>query len=125
MTHDRMDGRLVEIGKGGTRDASTLEMGIVLAEEFKGSGRGGGRGDALVAVPGHVDQPVKPRLGREGGRKEGRLGNWRSGGGGVVDGVVGVGDERGGIGDVVGGSHDTSNDLDEMNYKHDHKTQIN
>ena len=125
MTHDGMDRSLVEVGKGGTRDASTLVMRTVLAEELKGSGRDGRRGDALVVVPGHVDQAVKPRLGGVGGRKEGRLRNLRSGGGGVVDGVVGVGDKGGGIGDVMGGSHDTSNVLDEMNYKHDHQTQIN
>ena len=125
MTHDRMDGRLVEVGKGGTRDASTWGMGAELAEELKGGRRDGRGWDALVAVPGHVDQALKPGLGGVDGREEGRLRNLRPGGGGVVGGGEGGGDQGGGVGDVVVGRHDSSNDLDEMNYKLDHQNQIN
>ena len=125
MTHDGMDRSLVEVGKGGTRAASTWGMGAELAEELKGGRRDGRGWDALVAVPGHVDQALKPGLGGIDGGEEGRLRNLRPGGGGVVGGGEGGGDQGGGVGDVVVGSHDSSNNLDEMNYKLDHQNQIN
>ena len=87
---------MVKAGKGGARDASTLEMDIVLAEEFEGMVGEGGTGEALVALHGQADQLVQPGLGREGGRRVGgrkEVGRRRSGGGGIADGVGGVGDE--------------------------------
>ena len=118
-----MDGGMVEVGKGRTGNASS--GGTKMAEELEGGGRDVGERDAL-AVPGQVDQTFKPGLGRIGGRRLGRLRNWRRGGVGVGEGVDGGGDQGGGVGDVVVvGRHRTSNDSDEMNYKLDHQKQDN